>query len=254
MKKFQINIHIFIALNIFIIGCDKIDSLQQRGNAADGAGIKVMHLSPDAPSANMLFDSTKVVGVLTTTAIESGFVFGNIFPSLSGGYAFVSAGSHTVSFKVPASSTVLPGQTIASKASAFEQGKFYSIALLDSLSRIEAFIFEDNLNIPDTSKAYFRIANLMSKGTADVEVTSSTIAGYNFQRNGLAYKSVSNFDTISPGTYKILLRANSSSTRLDSITAFAPAKGRKYTLYTRGVVGLTGTNTRRPLIFQMTNY
>ena len=247
---------LFFTLILFIaIGCDKEDSLQQRGVAADGAGVKVMHLSPDAPSFNLLVDSTKTVGVLSSNSIEAGMVFGNIFPSLTGGYAFVPIGSHTVSAKVPASSASLPGQTIVSESFTFDQNKFYSIAVVDSLSKLDAVIVEDNLSIGDTSKAYFRIANFMLKGTADVEVTSNTITGYNFQRNAIAYKSVSNFDTITAGTYKIMLRANGSATRLDSITAFAPAKGRKYTLYTRGVVGQTGsTNTRRPLIFQMTNY
>lgn len=247
--------YLFFMLIFTTISCDKNDSLQQRGNAAVGASIKAMHLSPNAPAFNILIDSTKAVGVLSTTSIESGLVFGNIFPSLSGGYAFIPGGAHTISAKVPTSSTTLPGQTITSKQFTFEQGKFYSVAIIDSLSRLDAVIVEDNLNIPDTSKSYFRIANFMLNGTADVEFTSSTMLGYNFQKNGLAYKSVSNFDTLSAGTYKIMLRANGSATRLDSITAFAPAKGRKYTLYTRGVVGQTGsTNTKRPLIFQMTNY
>ena len=255
MKNFQVLKYLFVLITIVITGCDKIDSLQQRGDIASGASIKAMHLSPDAPAANLMVDDIKTVGVLSSTAIESGLVFGNIFPSLSGGYAFVPAGTHTVSAKVPGSSAVLPGQTITSKSVNLEQGKFYTVALVDSLSKLEAVIIEDNLNIPDTSKSYFRIANFMMKGTADVEITSSTIPGYSFQKNGIAYKAASNFDTLSAGTYKILLRANGSSTRLDSITAFAPANGRKYTLYTRGVVGQTGsTNTKRPLIFQMTNY
>ena len=255
MNKSNIIIFLFFMLALSIASCEKNGALQPRGDVASGASIKAMHLSPDAPALNIYVDSTKTVGVLATNSIESGLVFGNIFPSLSGGYAFVSSGAHTLSAKVPASSTVLPGQTITSKQFTFDQGKFYSVAIVDSVSRLSAVIVEDNLGIPDTSKSYFRIANFMLNGTADVEFTSSTTAGYNFQKNGLAYKSVSNFDTLLAGTYKIMLRANGSATRLDSITAFAPAKGRKYTLYTRGVVGQTGsTNTRRPLIFQMTNY
>lgn len=255
MHKSNIFIYLFFMLGFTIVSCDKNDSLQPRGDAAAGSSIKAMHLSPNAPALNILVDSTKTVGVLATNSIESGLVFGNISPSLSGGYAFVTSGAHTISAKVPASSTTLPGQTITSKQFTFEPGKFYSVAIVDSLSRLDAVIVEDNLDIPDTSKSYFRIANFMLNGTADVDITSSTITGYSFQRNGLAYKSVSNFDTLSAGTYKILLRANGSATRLDSITAFAPVKGRKYTLYTRGVVGQTGsTNTKRPLIFQMTNY
>lgn len=243
-------------LALAVTSCEKNESLEPRGETAAGASIKAMHLSPNAPALNILVDSTKTVGVLSTNSIESGMVFGNIFPSLSGGYAFIPGGQHTLSAKVPASSTTLPGQTITSKQFTFQEGKFYSVAIVDSLSRLDAVIVEDDLSIPDTSKSYFRIANFMNNGTADVELTNSAIPGFIANKNGLVYKSVSNFEEITAiGSYKVLLRANGSATRLDSITAFSPAKGRKYTLYTRGVVGQTGSsNTKRPLIFQMTNY
>lgn len=244
----------FIIIVTGIISCEKNSALVQRGLPREGAGLKVMHLSPNAPSLNLLVDGDKILGVLSNTTTELGFVFGNIVPSLSGGYGIVPGGTRTVSAKVPPSSTTLPDQTLVSKTADLVSGKFYTVAIVDSISRLDAVIVEDDLNIPDTSKAYFRIANFMLNGTADVEVTSSTIPGYNFNKNNIAYKSVLAFDTISAGTYKILLRANGTATRLDSITAFSPAKGRKYTLYTRGVVGQTGsTNTKRPLIFQMTN-
>ena len=248
---------IIISILAFITGvvsCDKTEALQQRGVARTGSGIKVMHMSPNAPALNLRIDSVKAVGVLNATGTEGGFVFGNIFPSLSGGYAMVEAGPAAVIARVPTSSTTLPGQTLLNKSFDFTLGKFYTVAIVDSIHRLDAVIVEDDLNVPDTSKAYYRIANFMNNGTADVEFTSSTISGYTFQKNNHAYKAVTAFDTISAGTYKIMLRANGTSTRLDSITAFAPAKGRKYTLYTRGVVGQTGsTNTKRPLIFQMTN-
>jgi hypothetical protein len=252
--KNKFTICLFIATVLVITACEKESALQQRGEPREGAGLKVMHLSPNAPSLNLYVDGTKAIGMLASTDVELGFAFGAILPSLSGGYAIVPAGNHSVSAIVPHSSATLPDQTLVTKNADLVLGKFYTVAIVDSISRLDAVIVEDDLNVPDTSKAYFRIANFMLNGTADVEVTSTTIPGYTFQKNGLAYKSVSAFDTITQATYKILLRANGSATRLDSITAFAPQKGRKYTLYTRGVVGQTGsTNSKRPLIFQMTN-
>lgn len=254
MRIFKIIFICILALS-FAPSCEKDNALPDRTIDLTGAGIKVMHLSPNAPALNLLVDSTKIIGVSNTTGTENGFVFGNIFPSLAGGYALAEPGNRTISAKVPMSSATLPGQTLVSKSASLERGKFYSVAIVDSISRLDAVVVEDDLNIPDTSKAYYRIANFMLNGTADVEFLSSTMPGYNFSKNNHPFKSVTQFDTITPGTYKILLRANGTATRLDSITAFAPAKGRKYTLYTRGVVGQTGsTNTRRPLIFQMTNF
>lgn len=256
MKKYIILSSFLI---VAFIACDKEDSLITRGQEMEGAAIKVLHLSPDAPSFNLYVDSLRAATVLAPSAnTESGLAFGSIVPSLSGGYAKVPGGAHTVSVRVPSTSLTYTGQTLFGKAATLQTGKFYTIAVIDSLTavggnKLDAVIVEDDLSVPDTSKAYFRIANFMVRGSADVEFTG-TAGGYNFMKNGIPYKDVTKFDTITPATYKILLRAASTTTRLDSITAFAPTKGRKYTLYVRGVVGQPVSSTRRPLIFQMTNY
>jgi Domain of unknown function (DUF4397) len=247
----------FIACIAFVVlACEKKDTIPNRTtlNSANSANIKGIHLSPDAPLFNIMVDSIRALTVLETAAdVESGLGFGTVVPSLSNGYSIVPSGSHTISAKVPWTSATLPGQTIVSKAANLTAGKYYTIAVVDSLSKLDALVIEDDLNVPDTSKAYIRILNSMIKGTADLEFQGSA-GGYSFNKNGLAFKTVTSFDTVSQGTYKIYLRANGSTTKLDSITAFTPLKGRKYTLYTRGVVGQTGsTNTRRPLVFSLQN-
>ncbi len=251
MKRYKLCIGVLALLLFSIAACDKTDALQERGVVEEGAGIKAMHMSPDAPTFSLMVDSLRAVTSLSATnGTEIGLVFGNVFPSLAGGYALVPGGSHAVSARVSSTFATNPGKTIVSKSATLENGKFYTVAIVDSLSRVDAVIVEDDRNVADTSKAYFRIANFMLNGTADVEFIGSA-GGYNFMRNGISFKTVSNFDTLtpSPATYKVLLRSNGSATRLDSVT-LTPLKGRKYTLYTRGVVGQTGsTNTRRPLIF-----
>ncbi len=254
MKK--IIFGLLTVITFIVFACKKTDTIPNRTtfNPPDIANIKGMHLSPDAPLFNIMVDSLRALTVIETGAdVESGLGFGAVVPSLSNGYSIVPAGTHTISAKVPSTSAILPNQTIVSKSANLVQGKYYTIAVVDSLSKLDALIIEDNLGIPDTSKTYFRIFNFMMKGTADIEFQGSA-GGYNFSKNGIPFKTVSNFDTLTQGTYKIFLRANGSATKLDSITAFAPSKGRKYTLYTRGVVGQTGSsNTKRPLIFQIQN-
>ncbi|HUS02228.1 MAG TPA: DUF4397 domain-containing protein, partial [Chitinophagaceae bacterium] len=147
------NIVVFILLITGLNACDKIETLQDRGSAQEGANIKVMHMSPDAPAFNFMVDSLRAVTVLsnTTTLLESGLAFGSLVPSLSGGYAVVPGGSHTVSAKVPSTSATLAGQTIISKPADLATGKYYTIAIVDSLSKLDVVIIEDNLNVPDTS-------------------------------------------------------------------------------------------------------
>jgi Domain of unknown function (DUF4397) len=254
MKKRIFGSIIIAAFIVF--ACKKNDTIPNRTtlNPPDIANIKGIHLSPDAPLFNIMVDSIRALTVIETADnVESGLGFGTVVPSLSNGYSIVPSGTHTVSAKVPSTSATLPNQTIVSKSTNFVAGKYYTIVVGDSLSKLDAVIIEDDLNVPDTSKAYIRILNFMMKGSADLEFQGSA-GGYNFNKNGIPFKSVSNFDTLTQGTYKIYLRATGSATKLDSITAFAPLKGRKYTLYTRGVVGQTGsTNTKRPLVFQIQN-
>lgn len=254
MYKYVVILSIFTAC--VVLACTKTNTIPNRVSTLppNSSFLKGLNLSPDAPLFNIMLDSTRVLTVTETAAnVESGIGFGGVIPSLSAGYSLIPSGMHTLSAKVPSTSATMPGQTIISKSSNFTTGKYYTVAIVDSLSRLDAVIIEDDLSVNDTSKSYFRIANFMLKGTADVEFVGIG-GGYNFTKNGLPFKNVTNFDTLTQATYKIYLRANGSPTKLDSIAAFAPVKGKKYTLYTRGVVGQTGsTNTKRPLIFQIQN-
>lgn len=238
----------------FVVSCEKKDTIPDRTTIipAASAFIKVLNMSPDAPLFNVMVDSIRAAAVLETAPnVQSGLAFGSVVPSTSDGYGIVPGGSHSVTGVVPSTSTTLPGQTIFTKTANLASGKYYTVAVVDSLSRIDAIIVEDNLSVPDTSKAYFRIANFIPNTTADVEFTGTT-GGYNFSKNGIPFKSIGAFDTVTSATYKIYLRTNGSTAKLDSIITFAPAKGRKYTLYARGVSGNT-TAAKKPLIFQLTN-
>lgn len=255
MKKNKLAL-LFCFIAIGIIGCEEDEALMERGEIQEGAGLKVMHMSPNAPAFNLMVDSTRSATVSSTTAgAESGLTFGSVVPAAGQGtaYALVEPGNHTISAKVPSTSTTTPGETLVAKPATLLLNKFYTVAIVDSLSRLDAVIVEDDRNVPDPTKAYFRIANFIPNASADVNFSGA--GGYSFNRNAIPFKTVIDYDTLTPGTYKVMLRVNGSATKLDSISSFQPLSGRKYTLYTRGVAGQTGSsNTKRPLIFQMTNF
>jgi hypothetical protein len=71
------------------------------------------------------------------------------------------------------------------------------------------------------------------------------------------FKSVSAFEPLEAGSgqvYKIYLRDPNTDAKLDSISAFTPGKTKKYTIYTRGVLGLPVSNSKRPIITSYTNF
>lgn len=239
---------------ICITSCGKKDTIPNRTTIIPGtsAFIKVLHMSPDAPVFNVMVDTIRAAAILESAPnVQTGLAFGSVVPSTSDGYSIVPGGNHTVTIVVPSTSTTLPGKTIFTKTGSLASGKYYTIAAVDSLSRLDVLIVEDILDIPDPNKSYFRIANFIPNVTADVEFVGTT-GGYNFSKNGIPFKNITAFDTLTSATYKIFLRTNGGTSKLDSITTFAPAKGRKYTLYTRGVNGNT-TAAKKPLIFQLTN-
>ncbi len=254
MKMNKLKYGLILLAIYCIASCEKKDTIPDRSTIIPGSSafIKVMHMSPDAPVFNVMVDTIRAAALLESAPnVQTGLAFGSIVPSTSDSYGIVPGGSHTVTGVVPSTSATLPGQTIFTKTANLASGKYYTVAVVDSLSRLDALIVEDDLSVPDTSKAYFRIANFMVRGTADVEFVG-TVSANSFMKNGIAFKNISPFETITQGTYKILLRTNGATARLDSIITFSPLKGRKYTLYTRGVVGNT-TTTKKPLIFQLTN-
>jgi hypothetical protein len=247
------------------IGCDKESSLPTRFTTADqGARFKFLHMSPDAPQALLLANDIKITAVAANTAgQEQGVAFGGLYP-LNIGYGIIASGTSVkVDVKVPESSPTLPGQIAITTNLNIEEGKYYTIAAVDSLPKLSAVIIEDDLSTPDVTKGYFRIANFMNNSAAKIEVHNTTYTSSNvtnattlkYTINSLAFKSVVPFDTITPGqVYRFILKNPANDSRLDSVTISNFAAARKFTLYVRGVLGQTGsTNTKRPLIFQYAN-
>lgn len=118
---------------------------------------------------------------------------------------------------------------------------------------------EDDPTVADATKAYIRVANFISNSPVKVEVVkTSTGNTFSATYNNLAFKSVSNFNSLGAGagqTYRVYLRNPATDAKLDSISAFVPTNTKKYTIYARGVMGQTGsTNTRRPIITNYINF
>ena len=245
-----------------ISGCNKIDSIPTRFTPipATNSNVKFLMLSPNAPQINFFANAAKISAVAAnTTGVVQGFIFPSLYP-VAVGYATVPSGSLKVEAKVPDSSLITPGAVVLSTTQNFEAKKFYTFALVDSLNKISAVVVEDDPTVTDPAKAYFRLANFVSNNpTLKIEIVK-TSTGTPFSKiyPNVAFKSVSAFEELEAGTgqvYRIFLRNPTTDAKLDSITAFTPINTKKYTVFTRGVFGQTGTtNTRRPIITNFTNF
>jgi hypothetical protein len=214
-------------------------------------------MSPDAPQFNFFVNDRKATAIApSATGVVFGLSYPAIFPATIG-YATIPSGSVKVDAKVTDSSTVMPGALLKSTTENFAANRFYTYAIFDSVNRIQTVMVEDDPSLPDPSKAYFRLANFIGNGTIRVEMTKTNTSPGQVLRNypDLTTKTVTSFDSLTAGgaTYKVMLY-NASNVKLDSINAFTPTATKKYTIYARGVMGLTGTNTRRPIITNYINF
>lgn len=262
MKK-SIYSALFLA-TLVATGCiKKEDSIPERYTAipGDNTNVKFLMLSPDAPMVNFFVDNKKISAIApTATNVVQGIVFPAIYPNAIG-YTTLPSGSMKIDAKVIDSSAVRPGEIIATITPVFEPRKFYTVAIVDSMHKISTVAFEDDPSVPDPTKAYFRVANFTSNSnTSNIKIEiQKTSGGFPYSKvyPAVTYKSVTAFDTLSAGggqIYKVYLKDAVTDAKLDSISAFTPTPSKKYTIFSRGVAGLTGTNTKRPIITSYTNF
>lgn len=251
----------------FFTACKKTATIPDRFDpiASSNTNVKFIDLSPDAPPVNFFTNGAKASSLAPTgTNAVNGMGFAGFYPS-GVAYTTLSSGSIKIDVKVPDSSAIMPGAVLLSSNQTFDANKFYTLALVDSVGsspkRLSTVISEDDPTVPDPSRAYIRISNYIANGAIKVEVskTSVVVGDYLFNKTyaSIAAKTVLPFDSIGAGAgqvYKFVLKDATSDIRLDSIVGFAPANTKKYSIYARGVIGLTGTNTRRPIISSYVNF
>lgn len=255
---------IFIGIAVIsfaVASCEQEDTIPERftPNNPTNSNVKFLMMAPDAPEVNFFVNGIKSSAVSpTSTGIVKGMVFPSLFPSTIG-YTTVPGGSVTIDAKVTDSSAVTPGAVLLSSPQTLDPNKFYTYVLMDSVHKITSALLEDDPSVPDPTKAYYRLANFVSNGnTAIFEVARVTGFSYPYpviRTLDLNFKTATAFDTLSGGvTYRFYLRHPTTNAKLDSISNFTPTPTKKYTIYGRGVLGLTGTNAKRPIITNYVNF
>jgi hypothetical protein len=259
MKKLIYGAIFFVAFAF--AACEKEDSLPTRFTPipAVNTNVKFLMMSPDAPSVNFIANGQKATSVTPTLSnVVLGLGFPAIYPATIG-YTSIPSGAIKIDAKVPDSSTTLPGQTVFTSTTTFAPNKYYTYALVDSLSKLSSVVVEDDPTVADASKAYFRIANFIPNSAVKVEVIKTSSGNpYTSTYNSIAFKAFTAYDTLGAGagqTYRIFLRHPVTNVKLDSISGLVPINTKKYTIYCRGVFGQSGsTNTRRPIITNYINF
>ena len=222
-------------------GCGSQNDILSNQIPASGARIKLINAVSDGPSVDVFANDAKLNG--------TSLAFGSSFPTE---YAVVPATGLTLKVTAPASGTVA-AQTLLTAPVPLETDKYYTIAAAGTVTAPVAVLVPDDLSVPDPSKNYVRVLNLVSNAPAlDVAIgTAAPIIA------NVAYKAVSNYVAVDPNAssapYVFQMRETGKTSVLGTTLSFNSnlTQGRKYTLVLRGLTGRTGT--QGPAFLQVTN-
>ncbi|GAB3641717.1 DUF4397 domain-containing protein [Spirosoma arcticum] len=216
---------------ITLLACGPENDILRNQTPASGARVKVLHTIPDGPAIDLFVNDTKLNGAAVT--------YGTNFPGNE--YAVLTPGSAVVRVSTVASGTVV-AQTILSATAPVEADKYYTVAAAGTAAAPTAVVFNDDLSLPDASKAYYRVINLVSGGPA-VDFAIGTSAPL---ITNVATGKASDFVAVNPTTsispYSLQVRSTGTTTLIGTAIANATAGvGRKYTILVRGIAGRMGT-------------
>lgn len=250
MKK----LNIFILVLVFLMsGCEQDSALIQRFDESDlsgKVGLKVIQLSPEATRINFYVDGKKFSASLSPVDTVIGLDFGTLYPVPSLSYGYVPQ-SQSYKFDVYNLKTLITSKNVSTDGSTN-----YTAFIADSLSKLDVVFVSNDVKDANPNVAYVRIGNFIPRSEVDVRLTrvlpdtaTRTSKDTLWFRN-VGFKQVVNFDTLTRSNYKAVMFNSATKAAYDSIASIAGIPGSAYTLYTRGLTTLSGTNTKRPLIYQ----
>ena len=113
----------------------------------------------------------------------------------------------------------------------------YSVFAVDSVSKISAVVFEDDLTPPAAGKAHVRFIHLSPDAPAvDIAVASSGAVVF----GDVAFKEGTAFSPLDAGTYNLDVRVAGTSTVALVLPAITLEAGKIYTVFARGFLGGAG--------------
>lgn len=244
MKYTLIN---FVALSVLVLlswSCEKNALVLPVETPTGGARIKLIHAAPEAPGVDLFIGGKKYSGFTPAGATTTSpgtpvpIRYDNTFPAAGNNYTIVPAGASEVTITAPATTTASSATVISTQNLTLDDNKYYSMIVAGDKAKQEVLVVNDDFSVAtDPNKFYVRFINLISGLNYDLALANGTILAPN-----LAYKSVSPFVTVDAiNNASFVFRLPGTTVNIGTITFTSTVNGRVLTVYTRGIVGRTGT-------------
>jgi hypothetical protein len=156
------------------------------GAQEERAGVRVLHLSPDAPKVDVYVDGTRTLaGVAFKTATK---------------HAQVPAGTHTVEIRPAGSAT--GARALATTRATVAPGAAYTLAAVGLAAKLQVLVLEDDFTAPPPGKAKLRGIDA-SPQSPPIDIA---IAGGPVLFRNLTFPKATPFATIDAGSMALEVR------------------------------------------------
>ncbi|WP_461490520.1 DUF4397 domain-containing protein [Pontibacter sp. HJ8] len=259
MKKIFLKTLAVLSLGFIFGSCEENAIPERTEYVTSGAMIRFSHASQEAPMVNFYLNDNKVSAKAPTltnreTGLSWNSTLANTIHPATYGYVNVPAGDYTLSV---IDTTTIPGtkalrkNVVVSAPVKLDEKLFYTSYLVGKLDNLELLTVKDELPNPDYKVAYIRFVNGMPGAPANFDVvakrTLPTTETLNLATN-VAYKGVTGYMAVAPGTYDLALFLNGSPTAYTTWTSGVIQAGKVYTFYTKGNYTTTPGTINRQLL------
>ena len=174
--KSLLKITFLLSFIIMFFGCKKDDLVYIAKFTSDDslsklAFVKFFHLSPNFPSITKTTDNINLV-INRTTLVSSPIAYNGFFPSALNNYVIVNAGNSTIDLLARSLSNA--DTIVKSWTFNFEAGKYYTIAITDSIFNVvnptSPIINDIDVNTANQNKFKLRIAHLCLNDTVGKKI------------------------------------------------------------------------------------
>lgn len=221
MKRNLIKLSGLVAVAaVMITGCDPVGSSGTPSQPA--SAVLVAQASPDASPISVTLNGGTI----------NNFPYGGYTP-----YNIVNAGTQTFSVtKTGASGKLLDTTFITA------EGKYYSLFLVDSLSRLRATIIQDPVTAVPMDSAKIRFLHLAPAATTvDLAMTGGAVLSANRHFNDQRESSaLANFTQVKSGTYNLEIRKSGTNEVLVTLPNLNFQSQNIYTIFSKDSTNTSG--------------
>jgi hypothetical protein len=182
----------------------------------DGARIRVLHASPDAPAVDIFLDGQKAVTNLAFDSITD--------------YVNVTAGAHNVKvFPAPSDGS---GTPVIEADVTLSAGTDYTVAAVGKLSEIGPLVLTDDNKAPAEGQVRLRFVH----ASPDAPAVDIYAEGAGVVVPNAAFKDASGYLDLPAGTYNLEVRAAGTETVALDLPGITLEKGKVYTAFAVGLL------------------